>query len=129
VTQVPSIIVVDDHTGLQGLLCQILLDAGYSVRSAAHRTGALKMLDEKTPAIILMEWKQDGINAMTARQFIDSVHREHSDVDFIITTTREGAAQSAGDLGIRHTLLKPFRVDQLIDAVANCAAEVARASA
>ena len=124
-THVPTIIIVDDHTGLQALLCQILLDAGYSVRSAAHRPAALKMLQEKTPAIILMDWRHDG---MSARQFIDSVQQQCCEADFIITTTTEPGVQAASELGVRHVLRKPFRVDELIEAVSACAAEVARAS-
>lgn len=124
-THVPTIIIVDDHTGLQALLCQILLDAGYSVRSAAHRPAALRMLQEKTPAIIVMDWRHDG---MSARQFVESVHQQFSEVDLIVTTTNEPGAHAASELGVRHVLRKPFRVDELIDAVGNCAAQVVRAS-
>jgi CheY-like chemotaxis protein len=128
VTHVPTIIVIDDQTGMQSLLCQILLDAGYSVRGTAQRSLALKVLDEGHPAIVIMDWRHDGLSGMTARQFIDIVHKKYSEVEFIIMTTHEGAAQSASDIGIRHVLRKPFQVDDLLSVVGNCAAGVAKAS-
>ena len=124
----PNIIVIDDQTGLQGLLCQILLDAGYSVRSTAQRSMALKVLDEGRPSIVIMDWSQDGISGMTARQFIDIVHKKYVEVECIVTTTHEGVAESASDIGIRHVLRKPFQVDELLSVVGNCAAGVAKAS-
>jgi hypothetical protein len=123
VSRVPTIIIVDDRTGLQGPLCQILLDAGYSVRAAAHRSLALKMLHEKTPAIVLMDWSHDG---MSAGEFIEAAQAQFSDVEFIITTAHEGGVQSAGDMGVRHVLRKPFQVDGLIEAVGSCAAGLMR---
>jgi DNA-binding NtrC family response regulator len=128
VTHVPTIIVIDDQTGLQGLLCRILLDEGYSVRTAAQRSLALRILDERQPAIILMDWRHDGISGMSARQFVDIVHSKYSDVDFIVTTTHAEAAEAASDIGIRHVLRKPFQVDEMLSVVGNCAAGVAKAS-
>lgn len=122
---VPTIIVIDDQTGLQGLLCQILLDAGYSVRASAQRSLALKILEEAQPAIVLMDWRHDG---MSARQFVEIVHTKFPDVEFVVTTTHEGAIDAASDVGVRHVLRKPFQVDNLLTVVGNCAAGVAKAS-
>ena len=119
VKHVPTIIIVDDRTGLQSLLCQILLDAGHSVRAAAHRNHALKMLHERTPAIVLMDWGHDG---MSPGRFIDAVQAQFNDVEFIVTATHESGAQAAEDLGVCHVLRKPFQVDGLIEAVGLCAA-------
>lgn len=123
-THVPTIIVIDDQTGLQSLLCQILLDAGYSVRASAQRSLALRVLEEGQPAIVLMDWRHDG---MSARQFVEIVQSKFPDVEFIVTTTHEGVVDSASELGIRHVLRKPFQVDNLLAVVNNCAAGVAKA--
>jgi DNA-binding NtrC family response regulator len=123
VSHVPTIIVIDDHTGLQGLLCQILLDAGYSVRTAAHPTHALRLLREKTPAIVLMDWRHDG---MSPRELIDAAQAQFEGVKFVVTTTHHEEAEAADDLGVRHILQKPYNVDELIEAVSQCAAGIIR---
>ena len=112
VTHVPNIIIVDDHTGLQSLLCQILAGCRiFGPGAAAHLTHALKLLHEKTPAIVLMDWQYDG---MSARDFIDAAQAQFSDVNFIVTIThKEVSVELAEELSIRHILRKPYQVDEL----------------
>jgi DNA-binding response OmpR family regulator len=110
---------------MQALLCQILLDAGYSVRSASDRMYALRLLRETNPAIVVMDWRHDG---MSARGFIASAEGECSNVFFVVTSTNDEDAVLASDLGVRHTLRKPFNVDQLLKAVEECVASMTTGS-
>jgi len=117
VNHAPTILVIDDRSGLQGMLCQILLDAGYTVRALPTREATMRILPDCRPAIILMEWKAEGI---TAERFIESVRAQSSETEIVVMTALDHAVKCAEACGVRHVLRKPFLVEQLLYVVDAC---------
>jgi DNA-binding NtrC family response regulator len=112
----PTILVIDDLSGSQSMLCQILLDAGYSVRALPTREATLRVLPDARPAIVLMEWSADGVGADRFIQYI----RQHSDTDVVIMTTEDRFAKAAEACGVVYILRKPFQVEQLLNTIDSC---------
>jgi two-component system, response regulator, stage 0 sporulation protein F len=117
VSHAPTILVIDDGSGLQSLLCQILLDAGYSVRALPTREATLRILPDCRQAIVLMEWKAEGI---TAERFIDAVRRLGGETEIVVMSAQDRAMQAAEACAVKYILRKPFQVEQLLTVVDAC---------
>ena len=99
------------------MLCQILLDAGYSVRALPTREATLRILPDTRPAIVLMEWRADGISA---DRFIQTVRTQCSESEVVVMTAEDRFVKAAEECGVRHVLRKPFQVEQLLYVVDAC---------
>ena len=115
-----AILVVDDHSIMRDVICEILEDAGHNVRFAADGREALRKLscahfDLVVTDIVMPE--MDGI------ELIGELRRRYPETRIIAMSgggerfpTKDGLT-IARRLGAGASLNKPFVAEQLIEAV------------
>jgi CheY-like chemotaxis protein len=110
------VLVIEDNEGLRDYLRAALESEGYEVLTAAHGQEALGYLNgHRVDAIVtdLFMPEMDGIEVIAA------VRRQFPDVRVIAISGRPGVdyLTIARELGVTHTLRKPFEFDELLGAL------------
>lgn len=121
----PTVLVVDDSTGLRELMSIGLRANGYEVGQAPDGRQALTMQREKPYEVIVTDLfmpEMDGIET------IQTLRQEFPDIGIVAISgvpTKTGAdfLEVAHELGADQVLRKPFTIPELVAAV-----EAARAS-
>ena len=110
-----EVLVVDDEADIRDLVSGVLEDEGYNVRTAADSNAALEAVDERRPAMVLLDvWLQgsrlDGIQLLQEIKRRDStipvlMISGHGNLDTAVAAVREGAIDF---------IEKPFEAERLI---------------
>jgi CheY-like chemotaxis protein len=115
----PSILVVDDNDEVRAVIVRNLLRAGYRVTQAASSSAAMAVLEDQVPDLVITDIfmpEGDGL------EIINEIRRCALSVP-IIVISGGGAAIAADYLGVASrlgatsVLSKPFKGQQLLDAV------------
>ncbi len=116
----PSILVVDDNTGMQTLLSAVLGEQGYDIVMAQNGAQALEKLNTLTPALILLDYMMP---IMDAPAFMGEIVRQgkRAATPVVLLTASGDARRRAREIGADGALDKPFDIDHLLDMVASCA--------
>lgn len=59
-----TILVVDDQIGIRALLCEVFQKEGYEVYKTDNKEDALKIFNEKTPNLVILDKKIPGTNGI-----------------------------------------------------------------
>jgi DNA-binding response OmpR family regulator len=110
------VLVIEDNAGLRDYLRVALESEDYDVLTAADGKQALGYLNgHPVDAIVtdLFMPEMDGIEVIAA------VRRQYPEVRVIAISGRPGVdyLRIARELGVRHTLRKPFEIDELLAAL------------
>lgn len=110
------ILIVDDEKNIVGSLKEILTDEGYQVSSATDGIGALEMIQEDPPDLVLLDiWlpEIDGI------EVLKTVKTYYPETEVLIMTGHGtiDTAVKATKLGAFDFIEKPFSLDQLTQVV------------
>ncbi|MDH3233361.1 MAG: response regulator [Alphaproteobacteria bacterium] len=114
-----AILVVDDDQDLRSSIALVLRDAGHDVIEAGDGREAIPILREREIAILITDLVMPGIEGMElVRLFMGKAKRPW----IIVMSAHHGEERGdylelAGKLGADCTLKKPFKSDQLLDAV------------
>jgi len=108
-----KILVVEDDQGLVRMLRLTLRDGGYNVDTAANGQEALRKLDASTPDAIILDLQMP---VMDGRTFYRELRARGSDAPVLILSAI-GARRAHVELGAQAYLDKPFRPQDLLDAV------------
>jgi CheY-like chemotaxis protein len=115
-----TILIVEDDPAILGTLKEVLELEGYEVLSATHGLDALRVLADSTkPALILLDLMMP---VMSGRQFL--AHLQGDPELAAIPTVVLSAMLKPEDSfpGVRHVLLKPVDIEQLLEVIAaHCA--------
>jgi CheY-like chemotaxis protein len=113
----PSILVVDDNTGMQTLLSAVLEDQGFDIVMAQNGAQALEKLNTLSPALILLDYMMP---LMDAPAFMKAITRQgkRGDTPVLLLTASGDAQRRAREIGADGALNKPFDIDRLLDLVA-----------
>ena len=104
-----SILVVEDDTDTRETL-EILLAGPFNCRSASSRDQALRMIKGGyLPGCILMDYSMPG---MSLEEFMEEIRPYN--LELVLTSAHADAEEVARLLGIKHTLIKPIRADELL---------------
>ncbi|MFC1917248.1 response regulator transcription factor [Chloroflexota bacterium] len=103
--------VVDDDIRIQRMLRRILELEGYQVIGAGNAEEALEVLDEKNPALILLDVMMPGMDGHSLCRSI----RDFSPVPIIMVTARDSDEEKVTGLdnGADDYLTKPFSSGEL----------------
>ena len=115
-----SLLLVDDDRHLLDSMASWLRDQGYSVSTASSLKDAKSALDEQTYDLALVDIRLGPDDGFAVLHYC----REKRPETTVILMTGYGydpthALVKARQDGLRFVLFKPFRVDQLRDALAN----------
>lgn len=108
--------VVDDEYSIRMLLREMFLDKGYEVLTAETGKEALDKLDENDISLMIIDYKLPGMDGLTV---VDELIKRDDSTSVILMSgmfdTRNQTI-SRNPL-IKHTMAKPFDVQELFDYV------------
>ena len=113
----PRILVADDEASIRELLGKTLALAEYHVDSVPDGQSALDRLRTDNYDLLIADLRMPGVDGL---QLIREARRYSAALKVIIVTgySSESAAIEAVNLGVNGYLTKPFRVAQVLSAVA-----------
>lgn len=113
------ILVVDDNPQNLKLACVILEADRYDVRTASDAEEALRVLEQFTPRLILMDLQLPGINGLELTRRLKA-DRNRSDIIIIALTSyaMKGDDEKAFAAGCDGYMSKPIDIDALRKLVA-----------
>lgn len=107
---------VEDDDGVREVAAKLFTSAGYLVAEADTAAHALAGIDEHDVDVVVSEV---GLPGLSGLELIDELaHRGH-DIPVVLTSSQAEQVQRerAIERGARDLILKPWRFDQLADAV------------
>jgi len=110
-----NILVVEDEDAIRGMLMMVLEQAGFMPIAAADAEDAQKILDDKLPDLILLDWMLPGISgAEWARRL--KKEAQYQEIPIILLTARgEEEDKVRGlEIGADDYMTKPFSPKELI---------------
>lgn len=110
------ILVVDDDASLRDTLVEVLGDEGYQVRSAENGRAALRQLDGWEADLVILDLMMPIMDAYAFRAAQDKAGRRLTPI--LILSAAPGLSDAATELGAVGVIAKPFRLSDLLTAVA-----------
>ena len=113
----PRLLVVDDEAGIRDLLVKALSVGRYDVEAAHGGPNALARIHQEAFDLLTTDLRMPEMDGL---QLIRQARSVHSSLATIIITgfsTEESAAEAAM-LGVAAFLIKPFRISQVLETVA-----------
>jgi two-component system phosphate regulon response regulator PhoB len=115
------ILVVDDQPDMLTLIARALEQEQYIVRTASGGLQALRMLDEYTPDLVVLDYKMAGTDGMAVVKAIRAKPATQSLPVLMLTAMTDEPSTRAGfDAGVTDYVTKPFSVPQLTSRVRAC---------
>ena len=114
------VLVVEDDDDTRRLMEIELGEAGYDVIAALDGQHALRLVKTARPKVLLVDL---GLPLMSGDEFVRRwrASADVKDATVVIVSGREDAAKVAENLGIERVISKPFRIEDLLATVAQCA--------
>ncbi|OLD33676.1 MAG: hypothetical protein AUI44_00400 [Chloroflexi bacterium 13_1_40CM_2_67_6] len=114
------VLVVEDDDDTRRLMEIELGEAGYDVIAALDGQHALRLVKTARPKVLLVDL---GLPLMSGDEFVRRwrASADVKDVTVVIVSGREDAAEVAENLGVGRVISKPFRIEDLVATVAQCA--------
>jgi DNA-binding response OmpR family regulator len=106
-----DILLVEDDIVVADVLRRMLVRAGYTVRIATDGLQALGALGEELPAVLILDLILPGVSGFTILEYIQ-YHQMMMPI--VIITANPLYHDSLHHAGVRHMLIKPFRIEDLL---------------
>jgi two-component system, chemotaxis family, chemotaxis protein CheY len=110
----PCVLVVDDDPGIRDTLQFMLEDAGYDVLTATTGLEALDRVNERRPALILLDLQMP---LMTGQETLARLRQMPYQIPVVFMTAGLRAQVEAVRHGADGHLAKPFEFDELLQVV------------
>jgi two-component system response regulator MprA len=107
------VLVADDDRAIREALVRVLELEGYVVSSATDGAGALRLIDDDKPDVVVLDVMMPGVDGLTVCKV---VRADKNRVPILMLTARtETSDRVAGlDAGADDYLPKPFELDELL---------------
>ena len=120
------ILVIEDEAALRDRMVQMLEFEGFQAEGAIDGRTGIEMARNNPPDLVICDLLMPGINGFGAcRVLRDDPATRDTPTLVVSALSTEGDRQRVADLGVKGFLTKPFRKEQLMDAVASCLGETA----
>jgi two-component system response regulator FlrC len=113
-TPTADILLIEDEPGVMDVMLRVLRRAGYAVRTAEDGAAALAALEQRPPALAILDLVLPGVSGFAVLAHID---RQYPALPVIVITANPHAIAHPAAQNVRHYLLKPFHVEELLDTV------------
>ncbi|KRA80757.1 PAS domain-containing protein [Altererythrobacter sp. Root672] len=111
------ILVVDDDIDMRGMIVNSLETLGFSVLEAADGPSGLTVLETTRPDALVVDFAMPG---MTGAEFAAAARERYPHIPIVIASGYADSASIERAVGTSAQLLrKPFRVDELLNAVSH----------
>jgi excisionase family DNA binding protein len=112
----PVVLIVDDDPRLREYVRVNLEMEGYAVREAGNGEEGLRVLEESTPDLVLVDVMMPGVDGWEMLQRVQERHGEGTiPVIMFSGKVNDDAAAEAASRGAQGFIGKPFNPQQLID--------------
>ncbi len=110
---ISTILVVEDDSGLQKYLKELLVDNGYSVQLAGDGVQALNSIQRLEPDLVVLDL---GLPNMSGESVCLEIRKKYPDLPVIILTAKDSVADIVQglNLGADDYMTKPFVADELL---------------
>ena len=108
------ILVVDDDPEILAMLRDFLEGEGIVVRTAANGAIALDMLEDVSPALILLDMRMPVLDGWG---FASQLGDRRSSYPIVVMTAAESARRWAEEIGANGYIAKPFDVNELLQII------------
>ena len=111
------ILLVEDAEDTRNFLAEsVLIPEGFEVMAAANSTEAISVLQNWQPHLIVADYLMPK---MTGLELLEYLKQNGSELPFILITAEgsEALAVRAMRLGVRDYLIKPFNIDDFLNAI------------
>lgn len=112
----PDILIVDDEECISELLADVLGDTGYGVRIAVDGRSALTAVQERVPALILLDNMMPVLSGEDVLRWLRAEGFGHLP---IIMMSAASSAEPLLRAGATDFLRKPFHLDDVVDCVSH----------
>jgi len=109
-----DILLVEDDLIVAEVLYRMLVRAGYRVRIASDGNQALAALGTARPALLILDLILPGVSGFT---ILEHIHDHQMLMPIVVITANPLYHDSLHLAGIRHVLIKPFRIEELLTAL------------
>lgn len=108
-----TVLVVEDDSGLQKYLKELLQSNGYFVQTASDGAAALNQIQKLPPDLVILDL---GLPNMSGESVCMEIRKKYPDLRVVILTAKDGAADIIHglDLGADDYMTKPFVADELL---------------
>jgi DNA-binding NtrC family response regulator len=114
-TLATDILLIEDEPGVMDVMLRVLQRAGFGVRTAQDGAAALAALHECPPALAILDLVLPGISGLAV---LTHIHQQYPTLPVIVITANPQAIAHPAAQSVRHYLLKPFHIEELLDMVA-----------
>jgi CheY-like chemotaxis protein len=111
-----SVLVIDDDATVRHLIVECLQMLGYEVRQAADGEAGLRLLRERAPDLLMVDFIMPGLNGA---EVIERARAMLPDLPLILATGYADAQAGGAVLQHERVLQKPFNIEQLAAMVAD----------
>lgn len=113
-----TVLVVDDSRSLRQTVATALQREGYNVLEAGDGSEALKHLDGKKINLIVSDVNMPNLDGISmVKQMRNLPNYKFTPVIMLTTESGSDKMQEGKAAGVRAWVVKPFKSDQLLDAV------------
>jgi DNA-binding response OmpR family regulator len=109
-----DILLVEDEVAIATVLRRVLVRANYTVRVASNGIQALKALEERIPAVLILDLILPGVSGFSVLQHL---RQQQITLPIVVITANPLHHDSLHQAGLKHVLIKPFRIEELLDAL------------
>jgi DNA-binding response OmpR family regulator len=110
-----EILLVEDEPDIIDFMERILRRAGHSVCVVMDGVAALAALADDPPDIMILDLV---LPRMSGWAVLEHLHRDQYHIPVIIMTANPIVSSRLSSYGIKQYLVKPFLMDELLDAIA-----------
>jgi CheY-like chemotaxis protein len=119
------ILAVDDQSDMLILIVRALEAEQYIVSTATNGADALRMIDERMPDLLVLDYKMAGMDGMAVMKALRAKHEtERLPVLMLTAMTDEPSTRAGFDAGVTDYVTKPFSIPQLTARVRACLARI-----
>ena len=108
------ILVIDDDVEILAMLRDFLEGEGLTVRTAGNGAEALEMIDDVSPALILLDMRMPVLDGWG---FAEQLRERRSSYPIVVMTAAESARRWAEEIGATGYIAKPFDVNELLQLI------------
>jgi DNA-binding NtrC family response regulator len=110
-----EILLIEDEPGVMDVMLRVLQRAGFGVRAAQDGAAALAALHERPPMLAILDLVLPGISGFA---ILAHIQQQYPSLPVIVITANPQAIAHPTARNVRHYLLKPFHIEELLDMVA-----------
>jgi DNA-binding response OmpR family regulator len=111
----PSVLIVDDEDAIRDFLRSAFEAEGYTVLAAGDGEAALALCDRYRPDVVLLDLMMPRIDGVG---FLRQFRRAHGhDTPIFMMSAAWSAIERAQKSGVTGAFVKPFDLDEVLDAV------------